>query len=352
MKRNRRTIPRIRTVCGFTLIELLVVIAIIAILIALLLPAVQQAREAARRSQCRNNMKQLGVALHNYHETHSVLPPGVVDNNRNSNTPTDGSNNMNGLGWGTMLLPYLDEGGLYSQIGGETGGFSYNWCDANHDGTANDPIASAKVLLPAFSCPSDPMELLNTDCNSLGKSNYMGIAGTSAIQIYTDGRPQTRPPQTSTSIPTRKKTGVFYENSSLRFKKITDGLSTTLFVSERTTKNDPAGSGQCGGSPCSWAGGLWIGPRAFQYLGGGAATWHSGMRLLDVTNVGGENSTYGFGQSYQTWGSAWIAKGCHDGGMMVMMGDGSVRFLSENIERNTIYYALHTPDGDEILGEF
>src|SRR4051812_6730319 len=91
---------------GFTLIELLVVIAIIAVLIALLLPAVQQAREAARRSQCKNNLKQIGLALHNYHDTANTLPPGWIGD------PT-GSNAGNRWGWGTMILPYLDQAPLY-----------------------------------------------------------------------------------------------------------------------------------------------------------------------------------------------------------------------------------------------
>lgn len=98
---------------GFTLIELLVVIAIIAILIALLLPAVQQAREAARRSTCKNNLKQIGIALHNYHDTHSVLPPGVLMFDDGSGDPDPDLGNW---GWNTFLLPYIDQAPLYNQL--------------------------------------------------------------------------------------------------------------------------------------------------------------------------------------------------------------------------------------------
>src|SRR6478609_9116964 len=100
---------------AFTLIELLVVIAIIAVLIALLLPAVQQAREAARRTQCRNNLKQIGLALHNYHDAYQLFPPGYVDRNGNPDLTPD--NDLGpGWGWASFILPQLDQGNVYNQI--------------------------------------------------------------------------------------------------------------------------------------------------------------------------------------------------------------------------------------------
>ncbi|HTI49623.1 MAG TPA: DUF1559 domain-containing protein, partial [Planctomycetaceae bacterium] len=101
---------------GFTLIELLVVIAIIGVLVALLLPAVQQAREAARRAQCKNNLKQLGLALHNYHDTANTLPPGWISGNAGVT-----ATGCSGWGWGTMILPNLDQGPLYQTLSGSTG---------------------------------------------------------------------------------------------------------------------------------------------------------------------------------------------------------------------------------------
>src|SRR6056297_1264459 len=125
---------------GFTLIELLVVIAIIAILVALLLPAVQQAREAARRSSCKNNLKQLGLALHNYHDTHTTLPPGWISVDGVVHSPHDG---VSGAGWGTMILPFVEQSNLYDAF--------------NPNISIADPSQNAFRLniLNSFNCPSD-----------------------------------------------------------------------------------------------------------------------------------------------------------------------------------------------------
>jgi len=127
---------------GFTLVELLVVIAIIGVLIALLLPAVQQAREAARRMQCQNNLKQLGLSLHNYHDTFGKFPAGRYEDGNVSSQ----------LGWGTMILPFLEQSALFDSIqahGGMT--TSSTW-----DTVADVRDIDAKVVLEAFLCPSDP----------------------------------------------------------------------------------------------------------------------------------------------------------------------------------------------------
>ena len=322
MKTSLRS--RQKNLFGFTLIELLVVIAIIAILIALLLPAVQQAREAARRSQCKNNLKQLGLALHNYHDVHGIFPPGIIDNNPALGSAVDAANNSNGLAWGTMILPMLDQAPLYNLISTQTGGFGRSWQDANGDGTTGDAIAAATTILPAFICPSDPMGGLNTDKSSFGKSNYLANGGNGA----------------------NSRNGVFFENSKLGFRDITDGTSNTFLVTERTTQNDGSSVLNCGGTACGWTGGLWIGPRLSS-----VATWHSGVTGFDVINIGGSSTTYGLGTSSQGWGDDWIAKGCHVGGMQVTLGDGSVRFISENINLTT-YRDLHTPADGNVLGEF
>jgi len=313
---------------AFTLIELLVVIAIIAVLIALLLPAVQQAREAARRSQCKNNLKQIGLAIHNYHDTHSAFPPAHIDSNPGIPSPTGGASNRNALGWGTMILPYVDQAPLYNTIGTQTANFSSSWQDANHDGSTSDAISSAKVILSAYRCPSDTTPGLNPDKSNYGTSNYLVSSGTLA------------PGDSS-------KNGMFYVNSHLQFRDVIDGASNTLFVSERTGQNDTSTSTNCGGSPCSWKAGLWIGPRAT----GASESWHTSIYGMDVENVGGGSATYMIGRSSATWGMDWIASSMHVGGIQVLMGDGAVRFLSENIN-NTTYLRLVTPKGGEVVGEF
>ncbi|GAF96685.1 unnamed protein product [marine sediment metagenome] len=152
---------------GFTLIELLVVIAIIAILIALLLPAVQQAREAARRTQCRNNLKQIGLAMHNYHETFFRFPPGWV---------LDTTTLHNGFAWSTLILPYLDQAALFNKFD-----FDYDVDDGTNNGDGT--IWFASEILLAYHCPSDTgkKQSDDTDITNAGMSRYPGVNGSDVL---------------------------------------------------------------------------------------------------------------------------------------------------------------------------
>jgi len=166
---------------GFTLIELLVVIAIIAILVALLLPAVQQAREAARRSQCKNNLKQIGLAMHNYHDAHGVFPPGWVQG------AFDTSSHW---GWATYLLPFVDQGPLYMTL-------------APNSRVMPSPSSNTQLLLSVYKCPSDPGAARNSGLGGYGLNNY----------------------------PISRVIGD--RDSSRKLRDITDGTSNTLLVGER-----------------------------------------------------------------------------------------------------------------------
>ena len=177
---------------GFTLIELLVVIAIIAILVALLLPAVQQAREAARRSQCKSNLKQIGIGLHNYYDTFSVLPPGFVHIHGTGNTNTDKGN----WGWGTFILPYMDQSALYEALSPGEPDPAVAGSDGSLAAAVENPTKRAEMQkkLAAFRCPSDTgpnlasvnyrriEEQTTTTRHFLAMSNYVGSNSSSSIR--------------------------------------------------------------------------------------------------------------------------------------------------------------------------
>ena len=212
---------------GFTLIELLVVIAIIAILIGLLLPAVQQAREAARRSQCRNNLKQLGLAMHNYADGYGQFPPGRIVYVSPADDGTAGANGGASTGNGNcfsafaQMLPQLDQSVIYNQVNFSSG----------PDTTVNNNIAI--VQPPVFICPSDS-----------GTKNLAQGSGFAGITNYVLNTGTTFP--VSTKNPAGiAVTGVFFENSRVRLADIIDGTSQTVCISEQilSTPDDKGNSG-------------------------------------------------------------------------------------------------------------
>ena len=304
---------------GFTLIELLVVIAIIAILVALLLPAVQQAREAARRSSCKNNLKQIGLALHNYHDTFNLMPPGDMSRSR--------------IAWSALILPQVEQGALFDALT-SAGAFHQPWQEipaVTHTGA--NPLA--KSVIPTFVCPSDPGSGVNrrlrgqidTGSGSLtdhffGKNNYIG-----SFSAYFNATNPTVSFGGGSDRPT-----VFYQNSGVNFRDVTDGLSNTILVAERATK-------PLSGLP---AGGMWIG---WHNLPGPAITVHEFQVRIRINR--NTNDT-----DYVINGSTiYNASSEHKGGAQFLMGDGAVRFISENINIRT-YSALGTIDGGEVVGEF
>ena len=324
---------------GFTLIELLVVIAIIAILIALLLPAVQQAREAARRTQCKNNLKQLALAVHNYHDTANTFPPGYIFAPPNHVT-------RNCL---TSILPYIEQANLFQSIDQSVPMFA--------GPTGYDPVILARnvslaaTILPAFLCASSPG---NTTDDYLypagafpggwpamnctwkgGRTDYSGTTGIrAAFGDFAYG----------VGLQGGDRNGVFrqagVQGSRSAMRDILDGTSNTFLFGERTggvklyyksnPANLPAILGQTNGG--SWADAL-----VFEH-------WLQGS-LYDGTGFGGgpcAMCTNIRGNGFHSF---------HTGGCQFAMADGAVRFVSENIAQIT-FASLVTMGKGEIVGEF
>lgn len=290
---------------GFTLIELLVVIAIIAILIALLLPAVQQAREAARRSQCQNNLKQVGLALHNYIETSNCLPPGWIGVTAGAPDP----HGDNGWGWASFILPQMEQRTVYNQIDFRSPIGS----------AANAPIRSRTI--PGYRCPSDSSnetwtineEASGTPLFDLSSANYVGSFGTAEL----DDCESVPPGQIC------RGNGTFHHNQPVRLRDLTDGTSLTILVGERRTNTSAAPPWHS-----TWVGIIPNGEEHFPRI------------------LGSADHTPNHPASHFDDFSSHHAQGVH-----FLMGDGRVKFLSTNISTE-IYQALATRDGREVITDF
>ena len=324
---------------AFTLIELLVVIAIIAVLIALLLPAVQQAREAARRTQCKNNLKQIGLAFHSYHDTHLTFPISIGWNQLTNDRQGAFSDKV-------FMLPYLDRANEYNASNFN----DFPWDSNGWFGNAN--IAAQSKRLPVFNCPSMAYEAANGAANhtyaiNIGEQiqgRYDGSHNGLACYVGGGGTP----------------------DRVVRMASVSDGTSNTVCYSEFvidgggtpnkyqvhnwTSQTEPTDalarkdclalaasdlSGRQGMRGTSWA---------WSFQGTGAVYTHT-MAPNDrpCHNASGPSDWLG--------GNLMSASSLHTGGVHALMTDGSVRFVSENINYNT-WVALGTRDGNEVIGEF
>jgi prepilin-type N-terminal cleavage/methylation domain-containing protein/prepilin-type processing-associated H-X9-DG protein len=360
--------PRARG--GFTLIELLVVIAIIAVLVSLLLPAVQQAREAARRSQCRNNLKQIGLAIHNFESTYGYLPTSLRPPNKNSVR-------FSAL---TSLLPNLDQSNIY------------NLYDQTINWSVGTNIPLSKTVVPGFSCPSDvlagqldgvPDNPATWAQDTAAVTSYSPIYGISPLvytsgltslvmpPLYTDPATIFQPPQLSYVAGFLPKNATIDPATGLhtkkgkRFADVRDGLSNTIAVAESAGRPAVwARNQQLGSLPGDRVnGGGWSRPASDIMIYGQKA---DGSDLLgpvpfNATNgrdIGPNDPTYGSASyPYAVAPYAFGVNGTsapysfHSGGAHFLLGDGSVKFIAANIGFDT-FLSLVTPGGGEVVGDY
>ena len=279
---------------GFTLVELLVVIAIIGVLVSLLLPAVQAAREAARRMQCSNNLKQLALSVHNYHDTHRVFPT-----NGNHRDVSRGLTPTNGFSWISKTLPFFEQQNLHDRL---------NFALPLHTGAANDVTTNWGVIqtvLPSLLCPSDPTRAVRNDLaawwawpaeprptvpNSQGGpaavTTYMGNQGDWFDTVPPDG-PFERSPDVSVG-----------------FRDVLDGTANVILLMERSPSWSPW---------CAWAAG-------------------NGVWALTRYPINQPRKTWPTPNSVEQGGVKYGSISLHPGGIQVAMVDGSVQFLQENMD--------------------
>ena len=329
---------------GFTLIELLVVIAIIAILVSLLLPAVQQAREAARRTQCKNNLKQIGLALHNYHDVYNVFPLGAY-----TAIDDDMGFDDDGYGWATMLLPYIEQENLYAQLPitwGDGDAFPGNWGIHQRYFDVNGTILPGRGQpLAAFRCPSSTLP----DVTRAFEIPCQDRPGSACSEVTTSVNPDDFATGHATSdykasngaddrgMFGKARVAVNVAAAGTRVRDITDGTSNTIAVGEASYIRRAA----------QW--GVWIGannadePVLFKTEA--PSFINAGTTVSDMAHAVDDDCAFSF----------------HTGGAQFLFADGSVHFVSENIDTgfddgnssiNGTYERLGVINDGEVVGEF
>lgn len=285
----------LRKKLGFTLVELLTVTSIVTVSMSLLLPGLQKVRNQARVAACKNNMKQLGLAMHNYHDTMNTFPPGwVVKETKAAAGP--------GYGWGAMVLPYMDQAPLYTQL------------------NFSQPPAvdkTTQIKLPGYLCPDDTAAALNSVRGKFATSNYSGNSGDQLLPGSVDL------PDPGTPAAKKLWTGILYHNSCVRMRDITDGTSNTFLLGEKSVTS---------------AAGIWIGVRSNQNADDSVTDCNNGSKLNAVIH------------SFSS---------LHGGGANFLLVDGSVRFVLDTIDSkegadapNGTYQKLaHKSDGT-VIGDF
>ena len=305
---------------GFTLVELLVVIAIIGVLVGLIIPAVQQAREAARRVQCKSHLKQIGIALHGYHESHTLFPPGFVTNSVNEELD-DG-----GYGWTTHLLPFLDQNLLYDRV---------NFFIPNAENNEPDLM---RVTIPVLLCPSDGgEELWDMSQIAFDPTGSSGVDGTLLLarSNYPGCAGQGEPGAALAENPN----GVLFRDSSIRISSITDGKASTIMVGERATTTRAARRTDPFDTPTVWFGIDRTYRNNAGEIGASLLLGHTGDPALEVHPP---NNTDMNDEDYSSF---------HPGGAHFVMADGSVHFIGNSIDPAT-FSGMGSRNGKEVIPGF
>ena len=293
---------------AFTLVELLVVMAIVGVMAALLLPAIQAAREAARQTVCRNNLKQLGLALQSYHAAHKQLPPGAR---------MHAQSGKKSIGWHVLILPYIEQRPLYDEISPDDQGGALRH--------------SSDRVVSEFFCPSaDPP---SADTGDLEMANYVGVAGAGEVRKEW--------PLEEKAFGVVATDGVLYLRSAVGMDDVTDGTSHTLAIGERTVydTNEPWTLGAVwyaqGGSPE---------PRSVHVAAAKHVVWP--INVLESRRLYYVRDPTAPPELRKVLGNELAFGGGHPGGAFFSLADGSVQFLDDDIDLN-VYRALATRAGGE-----
>jgi prepilin-type N-terminal cleavage/methylation domain-containing protein/prepilin-type processing-associated H-X9-DG protein len=351
---------------GFTLIELLVVIAIIGVLTAILLPAIQRVRETANQVKCASNLRQIGIALNDYHAFNNVFPPGYVDGQTNPNNTPDLDVGP-GWGWAAFLLPYVEQGNLWEQI------------DFTKPITSGNNAAIALTPVPIYQCPSDPVQQnvvlydnsFTTPIATVAHSNYVGCSGWEECFMNAGGNPQpvyvnnTDPNDSPITAgdPTDgiatiggvnctygpKGVGLFYRNSKNSFANVTQGTSHTIAVSERCGAHAPAtwvGAVTGARTPAWMCTTPWTSPYTppSQAPNTGNGTAYDFADFDEALCLGHGDYTHLPDADNPFWDpdTFWSM---HRGGVNAVFVDGSVHFLSSGIDPRAYQYLMSIAGG-------